>query len=58
MEDWETCHANMPVYCLDASISSWDKELRVDEFLYGKNDTVLDFEADRRANDMIYEYDR
>lgn len=39
----------MSFYCLDPSISSWDKELRVDEFLYGKDDAVLDTEADRGA---------
>ena len=39
----------MSIDRLDASIGSWDEELRVDEFLYSKDDAILDSETDRGA---------
>lgn len=46
MEEPRVYHANMSIHGLDTSIGAWDEELGVDELLYGKNDTVLDSEAD------------
>lgn len=39
----------MFVYCLNASVSSWDKELGVYELLHRKDDTILDAQPDRSA---------
>ena len=42
----------MSIYCLNASVSSWDKELGVYKLLYGEDNTIPDAKPDRSPKFM------
>lgn len=43
----KTHHAYMSVHCLDAPVGPWYQEFRVNEFLYGKDNTIFHSKSDR-----------